>query len=93
MLSIIGTALNAATVHIMMMGRGHAPIASYTAGREITPDTGTTVVKIVTIMTANKEELADNAPNRCYVTGHSPSPQPNYSPSPIMNTTETINAP
>ena len=64
MLSIISTALNAFAVNIVMMRRCHAPIAACTAGREITPDTSTTVVKMVNTMTRSKVELADNAPNR-----------------------------
>ena len=58
MFSIIGDAIS---VHIVMVGRDQAPIAACTAGREITPNMA---VKIVTTMTRNKQEFADNTAHR-----------------------------
>ena len=54
MLSIICAALNATSVHIM--------IVAFPAERKITHDTSTTVTKKMTTMTRNKQELADNTP-------------------------------
>ena len=58
MLSIIGVALNAISVHIMI---------SRFPPRDTTPDTDTTVIKVVTTMTRNKRELADNTPKTLLV--------------------------
>ena len=64
MLSNIGATLDVISVHIMMVGRCHAPITACTTGREITLHMGTTTVRRVTTMTRNKQELADKTPAR-----------------------------
>jgi len=64
MLSMIGATLNVSSVHTVMVRGGHAPVTACTAGREITPHTGTTMVKIVTTITRNKQELADKTLDR-----------------------------
>ena len=91
-LSIIGAAPNAISVHVAIMRICLATIATCTNGREITPDMGSTVVKIVTTMTRDKQELANNSPKMAVIS-RNPNPHMDCSTSSMRNISGAFKAP